>query len=179
MKKRQRTAPMAWKNVYIIFGEGFLKGKKCCWSVKKVDNLSVINILCESDLKSAAYSKKWRFLFVFLKLSVGYVVLELCLVYNIDIVFLKVSIKCRNAFLFFSFLSSVFLVLSNTAENYFKLQFAIKFAYRPVEGWDCAIQSQKILPPCFWLLCEGEWSLSRLCSKSQIKISQNLGWLPG
>lgn len=90
------------KRIYYFWRRVF-KRKKCCWSVKKVDNLSVINILCESDRKSAAYSKKWRFLFVFLKLSVGYVVLELCLVYNIDIVFLKVSIKCRNAFLFFSF----------------------------------------------------------------------------
>lgn len=49
---------------YYFLEKGFFF--KCCWSVKKVDNLSVINIRWESDRKSAAYSKIWRFLLCFL-----------------------------------------------------------------------------------------------------------------
>lgn len=40
---------------------------------------------------------------MFPKLFSGYVVLELCLVYNIDIVFLKVSIKTLKYYLFIFF----------------------------------------------------------------------------
>lgn len=82
----------------------FVEEHKKSWGVVgvwlKVDYFSAI----KKDKKDFAnlivkvpHNRKiWRFslfFFVFLKLSVGYVVLELCLVYNINIVFLKVSIK--------------------------------------------------------------------------------------
>lgn len=67
--------------------------------------------------------------FVFLKLSMGYVVLELCLVYNIDIVFLKVSIKYWNGFYFLFFLSVFF------ASSHFRCSCSSRSCLCPALKW--------------------------------------------
>lgn len=78
----------------------FLRRAKEVWS--KCDEGGLFFLLLKHFAKlivNVPHNRKYEgffFFFVFLKLSMGYVVLELCLVYNIDIVFLKVSIKYWN-----------------------------------------------------------------------------------
>ncbi len=55
---------------------------------------------------------------MFLKLSMGYVVLELCLVYNIDIVFLKVSIKILKCLFFVVVFPSICSMIGENQENW-------------------------------------------------------------
>lgn len=68
----------------------------CVWQRWTIFFLLSIKYLREPDRKSRIIENMKGF-FVFLKFWIGSVVLELCLVYNIDIVFLKVSIKCWNS----------------------------------------------------------------------------------